>query len=188
MKTCYKNAAGLLLVLGLIIIPQVANSQDTKLSRQERKEVRKAQLAANFYVLDSLLNSKKFVLEAEFLQNKYGERILVVSNINFIKVNGSNGILQTGVSSGLGYNGVGGVTADGTIGRWELQKNNKKQSFNVRFNLISNIGHYDVLLTVTAANNASATISGLGPGQLTWQGHLRAIDNARIFKGSNTLF
>jgi hypothetical protein len=181
------NRISLFWIFGLFWICLNGNSQETKLSRQERKEVRKAQLAANFNVLDSLLNSKSFVLEADFLQDSYGNRIPVVSNLNFIKVDGSNGILQTGTNSGLGYNGVGGVTAEGTTGSWEINKDIKKLYYSVQFSIITNIGQYDIFMNVMADDHARATISGLGPGKLTWEGHLETVNNSRIFKGQETI-
>jgi hypothetical protein len=42
-------------------------------------------------------------------------------------------------------------------------------------------------MTVSADNNAIATITGLGPGRLTWEGCLVTINNSRVFKGKNTL-
>jgi hypothetical protein len=181
------NRISLFLILGLSWICLNSNAQNTKLSRQERKEVRQAQLAANYFILDSLLNSRSFVLEADYLQNQYGDRRLVVSNLNFIKVDGSYGILQTGTNSSLGYNGVGGVTAEGSIGSWEMSKDAKKQTFWLRFSLMTNIGHYDIFLSVNADNHATATISGLGPGNLTWEGHIATIRNSRVFKGQETI-
>jgi hypothetical protein len=41
-------------------------------------------------------------------------------------------------------------------------------------------------MTVMANASARATISGLGPGKLTWDGHLETIENSRIFKGQDT--
>ena len=181
------NMISLFLVFGFLSISLYTNSQEIKLSRQERKEVRKAQLAANFYILDSLLNSKGFVLEADYLQNKYGNRVPVVSSLNFIKVDKSNGVLQTGSSSGMGYNSVGGVTAEGSIGTWKIYKDSKKLIYTLHFSLHTNLGHYDIFMTVTADNHASATITGLWPGALTWDGHLKAINNSRVFKGQNTI-
>lgn len=184
MKTMKTYMASLFLViLGFPGLTSYSYSQDIKLTRQERKEVKKAQLMANYYALDSLLNERAFVLEADYLQNRYGERILVSSNLNFIKVTGSNGILQTGSYSGFGYNGVGGVTAEGSIGNWKIYKNPKKLSYTVQFSIQSNIGHYDIIMNVNANTSASATISGLGPGNLTWEGHLVMLRNSRVFKG-----
>ncbi len=174
-------------ILGLFCISLNGNSQESKLNRQELKEVRKAQMAANFNILDSLLNAKSFVLEADFLQNKYGDRIQVVPLLNFIKVDQSNGILQTGSNSSVGYNDVGGVTAEGSIGSWKLYKDAKKLTCRLQFSLLTNIGNYDVSMFVTADNNATATITGLGPGELTWQGHLQTINNSGVFKGRNSI-
>jgi hypothetical protein len=188
MKTMKLNVRlSLFLVLGFLGISINGFSQNQKLSRQERKEARNAQSAANYYVLDTLLNSKTFVLEADFLQNKYGDRIPVSSNINFIKVNNTDGVLQTGSNFGVGYNGVGGVTAEGSIGSWEITKNPKRLYYSVHFTMLTNIGTYDIFMTVNSANQAEATITGLGPGKLTWEGHLEMNYNSRVFKGQESL-
>jgi len=187
MKTKSINIVRLLGVFGFFLISLNSNTQDIKLSRQERKEVRKTQMTANFYALDTLLDARCFVLEADYLQNRYGDRIPVVSNLNFIRVDRSNGILQTGSNFGSGYNGVGGVTAEGSIGSYEISKDSKKLSHTLKFSILTQIGHYDIFMTVNADNRASATITGLGPGKLTWDGQLKALYNSRVFKGQNTI-
>jgi hypothetical protein len=187
MKTMKFKSGSLFWILGLLLISINSNSQESKLSRQERKEVRKAERAANFYVLDSLLNAKTFVLEADFLQNKIGDMVNVVPSLNFIKVDVTSGVLQTGTNSTMGYNGVGGVTAEGSIGKWVIYKDEKNQSFRLQFSLLTNIGFYDINMSVSSDNRARATISGLGRGQLTWDGHLETIGNARVFKGQNSI-
>lgn len=157
-----------------------------QLTRQERKEVRKSAMAANYQILDSLLSERSFVLEADYLADKYGYRVPVNSMLNFIKVDGSTGVLQTGSDFGMGSNSVGGATAEGSIGGWNIKRDPKNLSYTVRFNLVSNIGSYNILLTVNSANNASATISGTTPGKLVWQGHLTTVNNSRVFKGINS--
>jgi hypothetical protein len=186
MKTMKMKTVSLFLIFGFFWISLISNSQDLKLTRQELKEVRKAQMDANFYILDSLLNAKSFVLEADYLQDTYGYRIPVVSSLNFVKVNESKGILQTGSNSGFGYNGVGGVTAEGTMGNWKIFKDFKHLSYRVEFTLNTMIGIYDISMMVSASNNATATIRGMGFGKLSWEGHLATVDNSRIFKGQNT--
>jgi len=57
----------------------------------------------------------------------------------------------------------------------------------VRFSIISNIGHYDVSMVVSSDNRASATVSGMWRGRLTWDGHLETVNNSRVFKGQNTI-
>jgi hypothetical protein len=186
MKIMKMNKVSLFLVMGFLAISVIGNSQGNKLNRQERKEAEKAQTVANFYALDTLLNLKTFVLEADFLQDKSGIMIPVSSNLNFIKIDKSDGILQTGTDTGIGYNGVGGVTAEGSIGSWDINKNIKKYYYMIHFNMLTNIGHYDILMTVNADGHARATITGLGPGRLTWDGHIEALYNSRVFKGTRT--
>lgn len=187
MKTIRNKMVSLFLLLGLLGLTSVSYSQNVKLTRQERKEVKKAQLTANYYILDSLLKARTFVLQADYLESKYGDRISVLPDLNFIKVYETNGILQTGSVFGVGYNGVGGVTAEGPIGTWTVYKNDKELSYTVRFSLLTNIGNYDVVMNVSSNTRASATITGLGPGRLTWSGHLGTIGNTRVFKGQNTI-
>jgi hypothetical protein len=187
MKTVSKYRVTFFLLSSLLLISLNGSSQDTKLSRKEKKEVEKAQLAANFYVLDSLLNVRSFVLEADYLQNQYGDMVNVTSMLNFIKVNGSKGVLQTGSNMRMGSNGVGGVTAEGNIGTWEISKNTKSMSYSLRFNIVTNLGNFDIFMTVYSDTRASATISGYTSDKLTWNGHLKTINNSRVFKGQNTI-
>jgi hypothetical protein len=189
MKTMKIILVSLLMAGGLILNTFYASSQDMEkdLTRQERKFMRKAQLEANFNLLDSLLNSNRFVLVADFLQNKWGDRISVVQTINFIKVNGETGVLQTGSNSGLGYNGIGGITAEGTIGDMQITRNFKNLSYTLRFSLATQIGHYDVVMSVSAGNYATATISGTTSDKLTWIGHLEDVDFSKVYKGRNTI-
>ena len=187
MKTIIYKLVSLFLILGFFFISLTSYSQERKLTRQEMKEVRKAQLEANFWIIDSLLKSKSFVLVADYLQNRYGDRIIVTPTLNFIKINGESGILQTGSNWSMGYNGVGGVTAEGSIGKWTVFKDQKRLSYNLQFGMLTNIGYYAVAMNVTADGSARATISGLGRDKLTWEGHLETIGNSRVFKGHNSI-
>ena len=179
--------AGLLLMIGLFGIVFSSRSQDAKPDKQAKKEAKKAQMAANFHVLDSLLSFRNFVLEADFLQDKYGSRISVSSNLNFVRVDGPKSVLQTGSDMRMGSNGVGGVTAEGTIGNYKISRNTKNMTISVTFNVLTQIGAFDIFLTVTSDNNATATISGTTSGRLTWDGHISTLDNSRVFKGQNTI-
>jgi hypothetical protein len=186
MKTLTLKTMSLLLLCGFMVNFQNSNAQDRKQERQERKEARKAQMEINFKALDSILNSKNFVLRADYLRDNRGVNLPVLPSLNFIMLDSEEGVLQTGASAGIGYNGVGGVTAMGSLGRWEMTSNEKNLTYTIRFNLVTNLGNYDVIMHVGANHNASATITGLGPGKLTWSGYLHPAEGARIFTGQQT--
>jgi hypothetical protein len=186
MQTASLKPGYIILFMLLPVISGNSYSQEKALSKQERKDHRKSEELASFARLDSLLNSRRFVLEADFLLTRYGEKINVLSNLNFVKVTNDHGVLQTGSASELGYNGVGGITDEGTIEKWQITRNLKKSSFYVRFNIISINGNYEIAMRVSANNHASATISGSISGSLTWDGRLESSENSGAFKGHNT--
>jgi hypothetical protein len=183
-KIAYKMGR-LFLTVGLCLISFNSNAQDIKLTRQEQKEARRSVMVANYQVLDSLLASKNFVLKADFLEDKYGERIVVVPVLNFIRVDSLNAVLQTGFGTSLGYNGVGGVTAEGRINNWEIVRNNKNLSFYLQFNILTSIGYYDVSMMISADNFVQATITGLTRGMLIYDGHLETNINSGVYKGQS---
>ena len=94
-------------------------------------------------VIDSLLwqqawtavGKKAFVIEADAITFKYGDRVYVNSTTNFISVNGDRGVVQISPSSFVsGPNGVGGITVDGRISNMDLKvdkKGNTRISMNI---------------------------------------------------------
>jgi hypothetical protein len=187
MKNLTFNTGKLFLTVLFCWISLNSSSQNVKLSKEEQKEARKAELYANYQALDSVLSSKRFVLQAEFLKNQYGDRINVTSILNFIKVDSTKGVLQTGFNNANpGFNGVGGVTAVGTINNWRLDKNPKKLTYFLRFGMVTNIGVFDISMYISADNYSQATLTGLTPGKLIFEGQLVIPSNAGIFKGTDS--
>lgn len=187
MKTSTIKLSSLFLTIGLLLISFNSNSQDIKLTRQEKKEARRVVQFANFQVLDSMLERKGFVLEANFLENQYGNRTPVMSDLNFIMVDTSNVVLQTGSNYNPGYNGVGGTTAEGSLEHFKIVKDLKNLSFSLRFTVVTNIGIYDVSMTINSDRYARATISGLTRGKLVFDGRVESIYNSNVYKGRNSI-
>lgn len=174
-----------LILLSLIIMPD--GFSQGKQDRKKRKAKRDAELVANFRAIDTLLQKQSFVIEADYLNDRYGYRVPVASNINFIHVDAGHVVLQTGTSAAVGYNGVGGITAEGNVSNWKMTKDEKRKSYTVYFNATTNLGTYDVFMKVNADATVTATITGLTRGSLTYEGSLLATYNSRVFKGQRTL-
>ena len=158
-----------------------------KETRKERKAAEKIMLTANFYAQDSLINIREFVLEADYLQGRLGRLTPVSSNINFVKVLGERGTLQTGSADAIGYNSLGGVTAEGNISNYKVTSNAKSLTHRITFDLMAaGLGTYNVVINVMADNTASATITNATSLRLTWRGELVALFNTNIFRGQDT--
>jgi hypothetical protein len=187
MKKLSFNSGKVLLALGFCWISLNCNSQNIKLTRQEQKAANNAQLYANFQAIDTLLKQKRFVLEADFLENQYGERVPVSSTINFVRVDTTEVVLQTGSNFRMGSNGVGGVTAEGKLDNYSIDKNFKTLSYFIKFNVMTNVGIYNITILIKANNDAQATITGTWSGKLVYDGELKALYNSRAFKGQISL-
>jgi hypothetical protein len=127
------------------------------------------------------------VLEADYLENQYGNRTPVTSTLNFVMVDSTNVVLQTGSNNQPGYNSVGGTTAEGRIQNLKIAKDLKTLSFSVSFSVTTNIGVYDVYMTINSNGNGKATITGLTRGKLIWDGRIETLYNSRVFKGRNSI-
>ena len=177
----------LMLITGITGAYNSVYAREKKEERKARKEAEKYMLTANYYAQDTILNLREFVLEADYLQGRYGQLVPVSSKINFVKVLREKGTLQTGSVTGIGYNGMGGVTTEGNISNYRVSGNLKSLTHRVSFDLVtSGLGTYNIVINVMADNTASATITNATSMRLTWKGELVALFNANIFKGMDT--
>ncbi len=169
------------LALSTSLIFAQSTYQDETLTKKEKRE---AELERQYQITKDMLENKNFVLETDFLQNRYGYRIPVSSNINFVKVEPNNlAVIQIGSNWRLGPNGVGGVTAKGEITRWEVNTNEKKKTFNVKMGVMTPIGMYDLNFSVMAGGQATAFLTGIRGGHLTFNGDLVPADESGVYEG-----
>lgn len=154
-----------------------------ELPKKQKKEERTRQREAQMAQTMAMLESRRFVLEANYLSDSRGNRVVVSSNINFIRVDSAHAVIQIGNTYGIGYNGVGGITADGEIRKYDLQPLRNNSGFNLTLLVSTNIGAYDIFLSITPDGFASATLSGNWGGRLTWDGVLVPLAQSRVYKG-----
>jgi len=157
-------------------------------SRQDsamiRKEKRKAEIEKQYQLTKEMVESKNFVLESDFLQNRYGYRFWVSPVINFVKVEPNNeAVIQIGSDYRIGANGVGGVTAKGRITQWKVTQNKKNKTFDVTMFVSTPIGHYDVYFSILPSGQAIARLSGIYGGRLTFDGDLVSADESSVYEG-----
>ena len=155
-------------------------------TRKEKKRERQEKIEQQYQFTKEVLKGQKFVLEADYLQNKYGTRVPVSSIINFIKVDSGEAVLQIGNPFGRGYNGVGGVTAEGRITSYKMDENDKNNTFDINMSILSSLGNYDIFMNIGADGYASATLTGLRGGKLIYSGEIVHNLKSGIYKGSTS--
>lgn len=148
-----------------------------------RKEKKELELDNEYRINKSMLENRDFVLEANYLQDRFGNRRMVNSVINFVAVDSATAIIQVGSDYRNGPNGVGGVTAKGMITKWQLTEDKKSRSFYLTINVLTSIGIYDLHFSIGLWGNSTVRLSGLSAGQLTFEGNLVPYSESRVYEG-----
>ncbi|MFC2080885.1 DUF4251 domain-containing protein [Bacteroidota bacterium] len=162
----------------------LTKSELKRLQKEQQKAEKEAELAKAAEITEFIIANQQFVLEADYLSNKSGERISVIPSINFVMVDSLTGTLQLGSAMDAGYNGVGGATIQGKISSYEYIKiGKKKDSYSIRMIIMSSIGNYDITLMVSSHGRADANIRGNWGTTLSYHGKLIPLSESRVFKG-----
>lgn len=178
----------IILLISIISIPSFAQENE-KLTRKERRELKKAEEAARSEALSKLLavaiDSAQWVIEAHTLADKRGSSIPVNSNLNFIAIEGKEAFIQLGSNSGLGPNGVGGVSVRASITRYEIKKNEKNGTYFITVFAQSALGSFDIRIDTSADGQiASATVQGNSSSRVRYSGQLVPVSHSTVYKGT----
>ncbi len=189
----------LILLLGLLSFPVFSqnSAEDQMLSKKEQRQLareqrlsEKSDAAENSKMMTAeMLQDHRFILEADFLAGRTGSRYPVNSTLNFVMLDSTNAVIQIGSSSGIGYNGVGGITIEGRVTKYDLTKKTNKNgtSYSLTAYVMSSLGEYDIQFWISESGNAEATIRGNFSGSVTYSGRLVPLGQSRVYKGMTTL-
>lgn len=172
----------LLIIVALFIVGSLSAQGRNK--QKQSKEDRNVRIESEYQAMARLIDAKQFILEADYRSDQQGFSVPVSSTLNFIMVDSAMAVIQTGSNYRVGFNGVGGITAEGNISKWKVMKDNKRKSFIISMNIITSLGFYDIFIDVSASGNASATISGTTAGKLIYHGHLLSLPESKAYQGS----
>ena len=186
-----KNIA---IIVAMMLLGGIAQAQDTgklspreqrKLLKEEKQRIEKEEAALYARLVDEMVTGATFVLEADMLYDRYGQSIQVQSTINFLLVDSTFGVIQVGSPLYLGQNGVGGITLEGPVSRYELNKSEKRGTYTISYGLRSTLGNYDVTISVSSSGRADARVSGNFSGSLRYSGRLVHPARSRVYKGTS---
>lgn len=181
----------LLLIITVLISFSLSGQETLSKSKAERKAERK--LEKEKIEKEMMVNTEKaittghFVLKANQLRNKYGNVIMVNSSINFVAVKGRDVYVQFGTESGLGYNGVGGLTIRGTVTEYELTRDKSNSGYSLLLVTNGTFGS----LTINIHSNvrgdiADAKVQSNWGSQLTFSGEIVPVVGSHVFQGAES--
>ena len=171
----------------IIISSNIGFAQENKkLSKKERKELKKQQQIEQKQALLDLLYSQNWVIEAHTVFDRYSQSYQLNPSINFVGIKGDEGALQLGFDGLIGWNGVGGVTIDGKVTKYEVKegKNNNSPTVSLRFQG-RGVGSASINVTLNSSGQASARVSGDFGDRITFSGIIKSLDESTVYKGQS---
>jgi len=181
----------LIITMALVAIPLAANAQfDPEVAQQktkkEIKEEKKQERQKIAAAIKNVMEEKQFVLEADMIFNRYGQSFPVARNINFIMIDSTQATIQLGSAHRIGWNGVGGVTIQGNITKYDISMNKRKDNVSLTLYVLSNLGNFDIRLNINSAGNATATVRDNRGGMLRYDGELQTLGGSSVYVGNRT--
>lgn len=172
----------LTLLISISLSAQVGKT-DKKASKNAKKEQRKREEAIQAAILDSVLVSQQFVLEAEYLANPSGKRMMVDNNLNFIGIDKENAAYQFAAAKDVEVTDIGTLTVDGTASNF-VETRNKKGSHIVKFRISSRSGqNISVEMYISPVGNTNATVKKNSATILRVTGNIVALRLSHAYKG-----
>jgi len=150
-----------------------------KRNKEEQRQIRRKQYEEMY----RLLESRSFVLEADFVQDQWLNRASVSALINFVMVDSSVMIAQFGFLDQSGYNGAGGATGKGEIMTYKLSKHEKARSFSLEMGVDMRGGRVNVFMDIDASGTAKAEIVFTLYGHLFYDGRVIPRKDSKVHIG-----
>ena len=146
-----------------------------------------AVLDSKIKMYTEIFEQKSFVIEANTVYSKKGRSFQMNSSINFVKLNKGVGVVQLGFDGIIGWNGVGGITLDGNVTNYKVDKGDGTKMPSVSFNMNGPSGGGTVRISVNSSGNSRATIDGNFGDRITFSGPLVPLSESSTYQGQ-TLF
>lgn len=174
----------------LLFTIAAAAQQEVPLTKQEKKALREEQKRQNEAILAAntagALKSGSFVLKANQVRGRGGPMMNVNPTTNFVAVEGDDAYFQVASTTGVGYNGLGGITLRGRITSFKMNQGKKNGSYTITMNTIGNGGNLTIVMNISKTGEmASASVSSNGGNRIDLYGVLVPWTGtgAQIYKG-----
>ena len=172
---------------GVAQVNQSTKKEQRKLEKQKKQKQRQKRNLASREFYSKLIQSKQWVFQATGLYGPYGQYYSVSPTLNFVAVHNNKIIVQFGFEGVIGWNGVGGVTAEGFLSDFKFNPGkNKNQAMTVSAHIQPKYGGGSPYFTMYINNDGSAQISVtlINGGVLQMNGQVYTPAQSSVYKGT----
>lgn len=173
--------------MGLLVVLSVTaqTTNNNKLTRAEKKEIKAQERAANKAQILQAVKDQRFVIEAYTLEDRYGRFVQVSPVTNFILIDSTDAVIQFALPNRIGGpNGLGGITEDGRVRNITFSKKKPKYGVTFEMEVVGPIfGSSRVFVDVNEDGLATMRFSGVFGSRFTMRGNFELLEDSRIFQG-----
>lgn len=188
------NPFKIILLIGVFLfsveagMAQSEKKEQRKIERAEKKRLKEEARKQNLEQLQALVEDQTYVLESNAIFGRNMNRYEVSPNTNFVKIEGDQLTVQTASNFHFGYNGLGGITINGSIQEYKIYSAKKNNSISVLIQFTSPVlGHSSLTLDIQPNGTARAMVRDNWGGRVTFQGQMVDLENSRVFKGMSII-
>lgn len=158
--------------------------QEKAMTHKEKKELKAKENQEKIEALYKLVETREFIVEATQVFGTSGETYTISPEINFFTVDSSSSTIQLSFVGVSGWNGIGGVTIDGNIDRYDLKELKEGKPITLMGSIIERIGgNTQFTMYVYSSGLAQVEISGKRASRITIQGRISTLANSNVYKG-----
>jgi hypothetical protein len=163
-----------------------AAKETKKAEKEAQKAAEEAEMKEWYEAAKEAIENKDFVVEADRLEFKRGNFVYVNSNTNFVSLKDNKASIQLAFTGNpnSGPNGIGGITVDGTISKYEV-KTDKKGNITVTMMVQGIAVSASVTLRIPyGSNKCQATVNpNFHNNRVTFDGYMYPTEYSKVFKG-----
>lgn len=185
---------GIVLIISILFGIQTAYTQNTEVKSKEQKKIEKQKAKeeakkleeTQWYALKTQIEEKNIVFRGTILSGSNGT-ITLDPKINFVIIDGDNAVIQIATGFGGGYNGIGGITIEGSIDNYKVSAKKTGKAINVDITIKPKLGQgaaggpINISINAFSFDSARLTFGGK-PGVM--QGEIVDPVGAKIFVGN----
>jgi len=158
-----------------------------KIEKQKKKEAKILAEKQEFEKVKQLVQDTTFVFVADKLYGDRGRMFNVNPTLNFLAVNKKEATYQFAFQGIIGWNGVGGVTFNGDIVKYEVKlgKNINKASYVEMVFRPKGVGGLPYINITFFGSRATVDLTLDNGNRIRLDGEIKSLQEAEIFKGQS---
>ena len=165
---------------------KLTKKEQRKLEKEARKKEEQKMLKKQKEAYYSIVQDSNFIIEANTITTDNRDTYQVIGDLNFFMIEGDKFVLQTGNAMNIGLNGVGGITIDGRILEYEVEKGKEGKPIRINANVTSTVlGHSIVNITIFPNGRGTARLRDNRGNEITFMGNTYSVDGSTAFEGQS---